>query len=296
MSQHDMNIANQGFPAFRSDLNNALTALASTSNGTSAPSTTFAYQMWVDTTTATGNILYIRNSANDGNIEIARINQSTGKFIFSETAQFEDGSAGSPSISFISDSDTGFYRQGANRMDGVAGGTIGLTVSDTGVVVNENSENGMDFRIELPTELVFGTTADGANSITERLTISQSGHIATVSGNASTSSTPKTNSSATGSVAVDFATGDNHHLTLTGNVTSLTASNEVAGQSGVIVFTQDGTGGRTVSLSASDYETAGGGGSPAITLSSAASAVDVVPYYVRASGSVLLGTPLLAVG
>ena len=93
MSQHDMNIANQGFPAFRSDLNNALVALASTNNGTSAPSTSFAYQMWVDTTTASGNILYIRNSANDGNIEIARINQSTGKFIFSETAQFEDGSA-----------------------------------------------------------------------------------------------------------------------------------------------------------------------------------------------------------
>ena len=29
---------------------------------------------------------------------------------------------------------------------------------------------------------------------------------------------------------------------------------------------------------------------------STASAVDVVPYYVRASGSVVLGTPLLAVG
>lgn len=82
MSQHDMNIANQGFPAFRTDLNNALVALATTSNGTSAPSTTFAYQMWIDTTTAAANVLYIRNSANDANIEIARINQSTGKFIF----------------------------------------------------------------------------------------------------------------------------------------------------------------------------------------------------------------------
>ena len=40
-------------------------------------------------------------------------------------------------------------------------------------------------------------------------------------------------------------------------------NNETAGQSGVIVFTQDGTGGRTVSLSASDYETAGGAGAPA---------------------------------
>ncbi len=33
MSQHDMNIANQGFPAFRTDLNNALVALASLSSG-----------------------------------------------------------------------------------------------------------------------------------------------------------------------------------------------------------------------------------------------------------------------
>ena len=111
MSQNDFTIANQGFPAFRADLNSALQALASTSSGTSAPSTTFAYQLWVDTTTTTGNIFYIRNAANDGNIEIGRINQTSGKFIFSETAQFEDGSAGSPSISFISDTDTGFYRQ-----------------------------------------------------------------------------------------------------------------------------------------------------------------------------------------
>lgn len=409
MSQHDMNIANQGFPAFRADLNNALTALASTSNGTSVPSTPFAYQMWVDTTTAAANILYIRNSANDGNIEIARINQSTGKFIFSETAQFEDGSAGAPSISFISDADTGFYRQGDNRMDGVAGGTIGFTLGASGVVVNENSEDAMDFRVEstndthklfidsstdqllfhddtsvtiggvvsefqcnaidsaqgtssftrfsddanghsialgksrgasvgtftvvqdndvlgsvdfygadgtdmatkgasisarvngtpggndLPTELVFSTTADAGSSVTERLTISQSGHIATVSGNASTSSTPIARTGLSGAVAIDFATGDNQHLTLTGAVTSLTASNETAGQSGVIVITHSG-GGQTVSLSASDYEVAGGGGSPTISLSGTDGAVDVVPYYVRASGSVVLGTPLLAVG
>ena len=34
MSQNDMVIANQTFPNFRSDLNGALQALASTSNGT----------------------------------------------------------------------------------------------------------------------------------------------------------------------------------------------------------------------------------------------------------------------
>ena len=75
----------------------------------------------------------------------------------------------------------------------------------------------------------------------------------------------------------------------------MTASNETAGQSGVIVITHSG-GGRTVALDASDYEVAGGGGSPTISLSTTDGAVDVVPYYVRASGSVVLGTPLLAVG
>ena len=57
-----MNIANQGFPATRADLNNALQALASNSSGTSAPSTTFANQWWYDTT---NNILYLRNEANN---------------------------------------------------------------------------------------------------------------------------------------------------------------------------------------------------------------------------------------
>lgn len=52
MSQHDMVIANQGFVAFRSDLNDGLQALASTSKGTSRPATPYAGQLWLDETTA----------------------------------------------------------------------------------------------------------------------------------------------------------------------------------------------------------------------------------------------------
>jgi hypothetical protein len=48
MSQHDMNIANQGFPAFRADLNNALAALCSLSSGGSAPTAPLQYQLWLD--------------------------------------------------------------------------------------------------------------------------------------------------------------------------------------------------------------------------------------------------------
>ena len=73
MSQHDLDIANQLFPATRTDLNNALKALGSTSSGTSAPSTTYANQLWYD---SSANILYIRNEDNDGNIPILELDQS----------------------------------------------------------------------------------------------------------------------------------------------------------------------------------------------------------------------------
>ena len=46
MAQHDYVIANQGFPAFRTDLNNALSAIVSNNSGSSTPSTTYAYQLW----------------------------------------------------------------------------------------------------------------------------------------------------------------------------------------------------------------------------------------------------------
>ena len=49
MTQHDFNIANQGMPAARTDVNNALAALASNSSGTSAPSSPTTNQFWLDT-------------------------------------------------------------------------------------------------------------------------------------------------------------------------------------------------------------------------------------------------------
>jgi len=99
-----------------------------------------------------------------------------------------------------------------------------------------------------------------------------------------------TSGSHTGSQTPDFDTYQNFVWTLTGNTTLANPTTEKTGQSGFFIFIQDGTGSRTLSLG-TDYETAGGAG---ITLSTAASAVDIVPYVVRASGAVLLGTPQLA--
>lgn len=62
MAQHDYSIANQSGSAFRTDLNNALSAIVSQNSGSTAPSPTYAYMTWADTTT---NTLKRRNSANN---------------------------------------------------------------------------------------------------------------------------------------------------------------------------------------------------------------------------------------
>lgn len=63
MSQHPMTIANQAGASFRADLNNMAAAIVSQSSGATAPSTTYAYMFWGDTTTG---LLKQRNAANSG--------------------------------------------------------------------------------------------------------------------------------------------------------------------------------------------------------------------------------------
>jgi len=77
MSQNDYTIANQSAPDFRSDLNDALQALASLSSGSTAPSTTYANMLWYDTG---NNILKMRSEADDDWIDIGTLNQSTNEF------------------------------------------------------------------------------------------------------------------------------------------------------------------------------------------------------------------------
>lgn len=79
MSQNDFNIANQGFPSFRSDLNSALLALGSNSSGATAPATTYAYQWWYDTA---NDILKFRNADNDAWIDFATFDQATDSWSF----------------------------------------------------------------------------------------------------------------------------------------------------------------------------------------------------------------------
>lgn len=67
MSQHSMVIANLPGASHRVDLNNMAAALVSQNSGATAPATTYAFQMWADTTLG---MLKIRNAANSGWITI----------------------------------------------------------------------------------------------------------------------------------------------------------------------------------------------------------------------------------
>ena len=74
MAQHDYNIANQSFPSFRSDLNNALSAIQTCNSGTSRPTGAVAGQIWLDTTSATSPTLKYYDGADD--ISLATLDHS----------------------------------------------------------------------------------------------------------------------------------------------------------------------------------------------------------------------------
>ena len=100
-----------------------------------------------------------------------------------------------------------------------------------------------------------------------------------------------TNTSVSGNTAPDFSQYTNFIWTLTGNLVLTDPGDEVAGQSGIFVFIQDGTGSRTLSHAADQYFVAGG---TSITLTTTASAIDIVPYFVQADGKIHLGAAQLA--
>ena len=80
-------------------------------------------------------------------------------------------------------------------------------------------------------------------------------------------------------ITPDFAAANNFSVTLGGNRTLANPTNLVAGQSGVIFITQDGTGSRT--LCYGSYWTFPNGA--AATLTTTASAVDVLVYVVQST-------------
>lgn len=69
MAQHDYGIDNQLFPATRTDFNNALAAIVTNNSGTTAPTTTYPYMDWIDTSSNPA-VWKKRNGANNAWVTI----------------------------------------------------------------------------------------------------------------------------------------------------------------------------------------------------------------------------------
>ena len=76
MSQvSDVNLANQGFASFRTELNNILGAVNTSHLGTSAPSSVAQGTIWVDS--GTSGVLKVKINDGSDNIELFQINISS---------------------------------------------------------------------------------------------------------------------------------------------------------------------------------------------------------------------------
>jgi hypothetical protein len=128
MAQHDYNIANQSFPATRSDINDVLSAINTSNSGSSRPSSAVAGTIWLDTSGgATAHILKFYDGGAD--INLATINTTAN------TVDFADSS-----VTFDIVNDTSPQLGGMLDVNGQAlgNGTLELLkFVETGSAVNE---------------------------------------------------------------------------------------------------------------------------------------------------------------
>jgi hypothetical protein len=172
----------------------------------------------------------------------------------------------------------------------MGGATPTLTIGDAGaedakIVFDGNAQ---DFHIGLDDsadDLVIGKGS--ALGTTPAISIDE--NLKTTFGGGAVGAT-FVDATNTGNITLDYNLYQNFILTFTGNVVLVNPTTESVGQSGVIVVIQDGTGSRTIA-GGTQYEWPGG----AIgTISTAANSVDIIPYFVDAADSILLGAPQLA--
>ena len=176
---------------------------------------------------------------------------------------------------------------GADIVLDAAGNNVTFKSGGTSILDFSNSSSDAVVTASVQDKDIIFKGDDGGSAVTA-LTMDMSAAGKSIFGAGAVGATQTAN--ATGSTTLDYDTYQNFVLTATGNVTLANPSTESIGQSGVIVLIQDGTGSRTLSTG-TDYEWPAG---TTGTISTAASSVDVIPYFVDASNSVLLGAPQLA--
>ncbi len=177
---------------------------------------------------------------------------------------------------------------GADIVLDAAGNNVTFKSGGTAILDFSNSSSDAIVTSSVQDKDIIFKGDDGGSAVTA-LTMDMSAAGKSVFGAAAVGST-LTDATNSGSITLDFETYSNFVLTATGNVTLANPSTESVGQTGIIVLIQDGTGSRTLSTGSNFEWPAGTAG----TISTAANAVDVIPYVVDAADSILLGAPQLA--
>lgn len=132
--------------------------------------------------------------------------------------------------------------------------------------------------------LIVGSTAQASGNAALSTKYNQTGGVlsGTVIVNKQSFGTINTVTSS-GVLLVDFSTGNNFTVTLDSNATFASPINASGGQCGAIAIRQDDTGSRTLAYSGS-WAFQGG---TAPTLTTAASGIDILSYYVLAPTRVI---------
>ena len=127
MAQHDYDIANQGFPAFRTDLNNVLEAVNTSNSGTSRPSSAVAGTVWLDTTSATTPTLKFYDGADD--ISLAQLDYTAN------TVNWLDSTVATDLVNDTTPQLGGSLDVNGNSIVSISNGNISITPDGTGKVI-----------------------------------------------------------------------------------------------------------------------------------------------------------------